>query len=335
MLQTTRLANVLLAGIALAGTSAFAADPNLLNLVMPDAKVIGGVNVTNVTISPLGTFLLTKLAASGGNLQIPLVGINPIHDISEILVASPANTPNPTGLIMASGNFPVDKITALAGTRKNTQIETYGNATLLVNSGENGSNAVAFLGNTIAIAGDLATVKAAIDRQTSPASIDPALTVKINQLSGSEDEWLVSTAPVASLLPANATQQAQGQAAQILPLLKSIQSFNSGVKFTDTISFSSEAVTTDAKNAQALQAVIKLGIALASSMNTSTDPQAADFIKLLQSTQVTVDGSAVDIALSVPESQVEALVNSIPHTAVTNASTPARRLRERNGEQRK
>jgi hypothetical protein len=323
MLQTARLLTTVLV-VGISGTSAFAADPALMNLVMPDAKVLAGVNVTSTRNSPLGQFVMSKLGAIAQDASFGQLGFNPIQNVSELLVASPANTGTPTGLIMATGNFPVDKLTAAATGQTNTQVQSYGGATLLINSDStnNVTHAVAFLGNTIAIAGDLASVKAAIDRNGGPAvSIDPTLAAKMNQLSSTEDQWLVSIAPVASLIPAGVTPAStpQGPVAQVLPLLKSVQSFDGGVKLGNTIAITGEAIANNPKNAQALQAVVNLGLALVSSLNTSKDPHMAELVQLLQTIQTSVDGSTVNLALSIPESQVETLVNSLPRTKLVAA----------------
>lgn len=244
---------------------------------------------------------------------IAATGFNPLQDVSEVLAATAADPSKPGGVLLARGNFPVDKLVASL-TARNAQVQTYGGATLIsvTNTEKNISHAVAFLGNSIAVAGDLASVQAAIDRSNVANSIDPDLALKVKQISGDEDEWLVSSTSVASLIPAPVgTGTATGPAAQVLPLLKSIQSFNAGVKFGDTVAFTSEAVTSDEKNAAALQAVVKLGLALAASnKNTANNPQAAEAIQLLQTLQVTVNGAAVDLALSIPEAQIETLVNT-------------------------
>lgn len=336
MLQTTRLMAMLMAGASLSGTLAFGADPNLMNLVMPDAKIIAGANLTNIRISPIGQFLMSKVGAIAQSPDFAKLGFNPLLDVSEVLAASPGNSAAISGIIMATGTFPVDKIAAALGGQKNTQIQSYGGATLIVNGTDtaNVAHALAFIGNSLVVVGDLASVKAAIDRQTNPTAIDSALAVKINQLSSSEDEWLVSTVPVSSLIPSNAAQQAggaTGPAAQVLPLLKSIQSLNGGIKFGDTISIAGQAVTSDPKNAAALQAVVKLGIALASSLNTANNPQFAALLQILQSLQANVDGSAVNLALSIPESQVESFINSIPKAPAAAGVAPAVHRLDRRG----
>jgi hypothetical protein len=300
MRQTAVLLSFLWAG------AAFAADPQLMNLVMPDAKVLAGANATSAVNSPFGQFILAKIGGQIPQNFVNATGFNPLQDVSEILMASAADPANPSGLLLARGNFPVDKITAsLSAGGANWQMTTYGGATLINSTNPQGkvTFAVAFLGNSVALAGDLASVKAAIDRSSGANSIDPALAATVNQLSANEDEWLVSSTSIASLLPANAAPggTATGPAATLLPMLKSIQSFNAGVKLGENVAFTAEAVMSDPQNAASLQAVVKLGIALGGAN-----------IPVLQALQVSTNGTAVDLSLSVPEAQIENLVNSAP-----------------------
>jgi hypothetical protein len=324
MRQTALLLSFLLSG------TAFAADSQLMNLVMPDAKILAGVNATNAVASPLGQFALTKI----GQLPqafITATGFNPLQDVSEILAATAADPSNPGGLVLARGMFPVDKITTsltgntTSGGQSNWQVTTYGGATLVStnNPKDKVAQAIAFLGSSIALAGDLASVKAAIDRSGGANSIDPALAVTVNQLSASEDEWVVSSVSLGSLIPVNAsTTTATGPAATLLPLLNNIQSLNGGVKFGDNVVVTGEAVASSPQNAAALNAVIKLAITLGSSLaaNAAKNPQLTEAIQLLQAIQVTTNGSAVDLSLSIPESQIEGLVNSLPAPTKTVAS---------------
>jgi hypothetical protein len=179
------------------------------------------------------------------------------------------------------------------------------------NSKNNKTVAVAFIGNSIAAAGPLADVQAAIARTTTPSAIDPALATQVNQVSSTEDEWLVSSISVASLLPPAAANNATGPINQILPILKSIQSFSGGINFADNVVMTGQATTSDAQNAGALGAVIKLAVNLASSMGAGQNAQMAQLAQVLQSLQVTTSGTAVNLSLSVPETQVEAALNSV------------------------
>ena len=318
----------LLSCFTLSGT-AFAADAQLMNLVMPDAKILAGVNVTTAENSQLGQFLLSKIGLIGGIPQdfVAATGFNPLQDVSEILAATSADPSNFTGLLLARGTFPVDKLGTLLAGNTNWQLTTYGGATLIstTNPKQKVAHAVAFLGNSIAVAGDLPSVQAAIDRNTGANSIDPALAITVNQLSGSQDEWLASSASVGSLLPSNAattTTAANPVATTVLPLLKNIQAFSGGVKFGDNVTITAEMVTGSPQNAAALNAVIKLGMILAgsASANMPANPQLTAASQFLQTLQVTPNGQVVDLSLSIPEAQIEALVNSVPVPAKTAAS---------------
>jgi hypothetical protein len=298
---------------------AFAADPQLMNMVMPDAKILAGVNAASARTSPFGQFVITKIGMLGQEPQkfIAATGFDPLQDVSEVLAASAADPAKPGGILLVRGNFNVDKLVTAVTGHTNVQVGTYGGARLLEVSGPKDqlAHAVAFLGTSIAVAGDVASVKAAIDRNSVLNSIDAALATKVNDLSIAEDEWLVSSASIGSLLPANAGSGASGPAAQILPLLKNIQSFSGGVKFGENVQVTGQAVTNDPQNAAALNAVIRLVVSLAA-VNTGTNPQLSQVAQWLQTLQVTTAGPAVNVALSIPETQIEALLNSVPVRAV-------------------
>ena len=52
------------------GAIASAADPTLLNLVMPDAKVAFGVNVEKIVASPIGRELSSQIRQAPPELQV-------------------------------------------------------------------------------------------------------------------------------------------------------------------------------------------------------------------------------------------------------------------------
>src|SRR5215831_2143011 len=84
-----------------------AADPQLLNLVMPDAKVIAGVNVEQAKGTQFGQFVLNQIQTQDSDLQklATLTGFDPRRDVRELLVAS--NGVPKTGLALAKGQFDV------------------------------------------------------------------------------------------------------------------------------------------------------------------------------------------------------------------------------------
>ena len=312
------------------GSAAFAADPQLLGMVMPNAKILAGVNAVNARISPFGQFIIAKVAALGPNPPkfIEATGFNPLQDVSEVLAATAADRSTPGGLLLVRGNFNVDAIVAAATANPKVQVQSYGGATLLsfTNRRNSGVQAIAFIGNSVAVSGNLANVEAAIDRNGAPAAIDPALAAQVSQLSATEDEWLVSSVSVGSLLPAKATAST-GPVAQVLPVLKNVQSFSGGVQFGANVQVTGQALASDAQNATAIAAVAKLGVTFLSAMG-GNNAQLNDLVQLLQGLQVAATGSAVNLSLTIPEPQLEALVNQLwkAQTAVGRAHSRPRRV---------
>jgi hypothetical protein len=296
------------AGVVVMCANAFAADTQLLNLVMPDAQVMAGVNVTTAKISPFGQYLLTQIGTNDKGLQdfITKTGFDPRQDVTEILAASTGNPAAPGGLILGKGNFNVDKLVAAISTEKNQQVQTYAGATLITGTDAKAMHAVAFIGTSIAVAGDVASVKAALDRASGVNSISPALAVRVQSLSTTQDAWSVSLASVASLIPGAIAPQA-GTAGQTLQLVKNIQSSSGGVKLGANIELTGQALADTPQNATALADIVRMVASLVS-MSAGQNPHVTAAAQLLQNLQVSTDGTAVNLSASIPESQVEALI---------------------------
>src|ERR1700758_1458318 len=78
----------------------FAADPLLLNLVSPDAKVVAGVNVEQAKGTQFGQYVLNQMQTGDAHLQelVALTGFDPRRDVRELLVASDGVPGSKTGL---------------------------------------------------------------------------------------------------------------------------------------------------------------------------------------------------------------------------------------------
>jgi hypothetical protein len=293
-----------------------AASPTLLNLVSPDAKVLAGVNVQQAKGTLFGQYVLNQIQSSNHEMQqlIALTGFDPTRDVSEALVAS-TGVPE-TGLALALGNFDIAKITAAANL-KGAVSEVYNNVTILEDPKQ--THGVAFLDSTTAVAGDVASVKGAIDRQKNPQPLPSSVTVKIGDLSAAQDAWVLCAAAPSSLAP----PAAAGHNGQVPPVFQTVQSANGGVKFGGNVVFTGQAQTDTAANATALGDVVKLLISLAQ-MNAPQNAQAA---QLAQQVQVTASGNVVTVSLSLPEDQFQQLVK-IGQKSGGMQGSPRRALRE-------
>ena len=277
-----------------------AADPILLNLVMPDAKVIAGVNVEQAKGTQFGQFVLNQLQTHDSDLQklVTLTGFDPRRDVRELLVAS-NGTAEKTGLALARGNFDVSKITALA-TIKGVISQNYNGTNVLIEP-QKKETGLAFLDATTVVAGDIANVKGAIDRLKTPQPLPAAISVKVNQWSTSQDAWGLTTVPPASLAP---PMKEGTQPNPIMNAAQNVQSAAGGVKFGANVVFSGEAVADTAQNANTLADVFRLLVNLAQ-MQAGQDATAQQLIK---SVAISTNGNLVKVMASLPQDVFQSML---------------------------
>jgi hypothetical protein len=279
-----------------------AADPRLLNLVMPGATVLAGVNVDQAKTTPFGQYVVTTLLQSQApKLQqlATLTGFDPRQDVQELLLASGGAPGSQTGLALARGVFAPDKIAAAAQSA-GAGVETYGGVAIIEDAQH--QNGFAFLDSTLVVAGDLADVKAALDRRHGGPTISAALAAQVNQLSSTEDAWAISTVPPSTLRQLSAASPAAG--ANLQNALQKIESASGGVKFGSLVVVTGQARAATPQDASSLGDVLQLFVNMAQ-VQAAQHPEAA---ALAQSLVVSTQGSTVKITLSLPGAQIQQLV---------------------------
>lgn len=295
---------------AVLGASSFlsAADPLLLNLVMPDAQIVAGVNVAKAKTSPFGQFLLRQMPEDGDFSKfINASGFDPRRDVQEVLMASVTGQHN--GLVAARGQFDAAKIVALATSDGKHAVTAYNGAQLLISTDANSHQALALFDGNFAAAGDVDLVKAAVDRRKFRNAVSPQLAAKI-AMYGAADAWTVSLVPLSGL-----GGKAEGQGAGPLngmlqgDLLKNVTETSGSVTFNSPIQVTGELVANSDKDATALGDVVKF---LASMIQTGGGEAGASVGTLVQSLNVTTEGKTLKLALAIPEAQLEALIQSSP-----------------------
>ncbi len=293
------------AALTVLAGSLSAADQQMMNLLMPDAKIVTGINVDQAKTSQFGQFVLSHMGSDQG-LEgfIQMSGFDPRADLHEILIATSVGDGGHNGLLLARGNFNVDKIAALAAKTGGQKVATYKGVPLLGSRGEKGQQVIAVVDNTLVVAGDLASVQAALDRRAAASSIDPALAERVNALSTTQDAWTVSIAPLSafSKMPmGDPTLQGVFQG----DLLKKVQQTSGGIKFGDTVSITGEALATSEQDASALGDVVKF-LAGMIQANAKDSPVTS----LVQNLNVTSSGNTLKLNLSIQEDQLESFLNS-------------------------
>jgi hypothetical protein len=282
-----------------------AADPQLLTLVMPDAKVLAGVNVEQAKGTQFGQYVLNQMQTHDAELLqlVALTGFDPRRDVRELLVASDGVPGGKSGLALARGNFDTAKILAAASLH-GVVTNVYNGVTILEEPKKQGAG-IAFLDATTVAAGDIDNVKGAIDRLKTPQPLPAEVTVKVNQWSNSQDAWGITTVPPVSMAPPNKA----GAPNPLANAGQNVQAAAGGVKFGAQVVFSGEARCDTAQNATTLGDVVKLLINIAQ-MQSGLDPNAAALVK---SVTVTTSGDVVKVVASLPQDVFQQMLQQPQH----------------------
>lgn len=282
--------------------------PALLNLVMPDATVVSGMNVDQSVASPFGQYILAQMQFNdSGFLQfMTSTGFDPRKDLHEIVAATPATafTTVHTALIVGRGVFQPAMIIG-AATAEGGTITNYRGFNLIgppaAASGD--SVALAFLDGATVAMGDMASVKGAVDRKIAGATYTGTLALTAVQVSGSNSAWFCTNTPLSDFMSTR-------QGANLGPvsqsgLIQAVQQASGGVQFgTTAITLSADAVTASPQNAQSLVDVLKFFV----SMIAGNANAPAGATSIANSAQFSVNGSTAHISLQLPEAQVEQLL---------------------------
>jgi len=299
---------------------AFAADPSLLQLVMPDAQVVAGLKVDSAKNSAFGQYVLTHLSVNDTKLQefTAETGFDPRQDVSDIVIASnwKPNTPDNRWIVAAHGAFNTAKITGVAQANGGLLAPYQGIniVTHPASSNLQSATGIAFLDSSTALVGDLASVQAAIDRKKSNAPIDAAVLTKAQTTSSGKDFWFVTLVPLSNFsasVPDPSGTMKGG-------LFAAINQASGGIRFGDTVTITAEAVTRSEKDAQALVDVLKFFAGLVQ-LNRQQNATAGQVATLLDTLQTSTSGNITNISLAIPEQQLEQLLNSV-HPAPAKAA---------------
>ena len=292
--------------------AAFAAtDPALLRLVMPDAKVVAGLQVTQTKNSQFGQFVLSHMQVEDESFKkfMAQTGFDPRRDVSEIVMASnwEQTTPESRWLVIAHGNFNILSITA-AATANGGAMSAFQGVNILTYSPEGKTqnvSGVAFFDSSNAVMGDLASVKAAIQRKQSNAPASGTLMAKVRDLSAKNDFWFVTLVPVSEF--AGAMPDSNLSSAMKGNLLAAVHQASGGIHFGDTVSISGEAVTRSDKDADALVDVFKF-LAGMIQLNRQNDKTVDKIATLLDTMELKTAGNVMTMSLTIPERVLEQML---------------------------
>lgn len=265
--------------------AAFAADPELLRLAMPEARILAGIDVSKVKDTPFGKFATAQFSEAQDpqyDAFVKASGFDPRENLDEILLAKADAGEH--RLVLARGRFDTARILNAAAAA-GAGVATYHGAQVLVST----DTWLAFLSPTIAAMGDPASVRAVVERREKSAGPAAEIASRVNEVSKKYALWFVSSRPILDLLQ----DLPSGGAGDALKgeVLRSVRDASGGVTFGDSVRLSAELTAGSAEDASKLATVLRF---LAGAIGQTQADVAAQ-------------GSVVKLGVTLSEAQLEAL----------------------------
>ena len=321
----TKARNILFA-LLIAPVGMLAADQGLLNMVMPDAKVVAGLQVDSAKSSAFGQYVLAHMQPDDPGFKkfMADTGFDPRRDLREVILASrwDNSTPDSRFLVLARGAFDAGKIAALVLANGGTATSFQGVSILSTIPKKAGAppNAIAFPDNSTALFGDVPSVEAALQRKQSNAAASASLLDKVRDPSSSNDFWFVTLVPLSEFAGSMPNPNVQG--AMKGNLMQAVSQASGGVRFGDPVLISGQAVTRSDKDAEALADVLRFLVGMIQ-QNRDSNPTAGQISDLLDALNLKTSGNVMTMSLAIPEKQLEQLFDGFGHGSRQAAKKPA------------
>jgi hypothetical protein len=289
--------------LLMAATASAAVDPSLLALLPGNTSVVFGVEVHSLLGSPFGKYVLAQLPSNDDMVRLAAAtGFDYQNDLQELLGATPLPNGTKPSLYLLRGNFQVRKFLAFAAASGST-ITGYRAAQIIsLPSSENTS--LAFLDSSTVAIGSSEAVQAAADRYASRTQFAGPLAAKAQAVSATGDVWLATLTPIYEFMKPSASPMPG--------LLKPVQESSASIQFTGSGAVASgELTTSSAQQAQSLLTAARLIASMAASLAKAT-PESAQVAVLLSAAQFSVNGTALEVTIPVPEQTLEQMYSARP-----------------------
>lgn len=302
----------LLLALLLSASAAFSADSALLNLVMPEARMVAGMDVERARNSYLGKKMLESMDSKDSEFAkfVALTGFDPRRDLREVILASPdANSKN-SPLILVRGVFDLGRINGFMKGAGVATSENIGGVDFYIKANSKEDMGFAMIDSSLAIAGSKDVVRAALNRRAGSGSALTAATYsKVQSLSRANDIWMVTSIPVAEL--SNALPPGGPAPSGMMggDAFKGIEQAAMGVRFGgDTMDLTAEAVSKTEKDATSIADVIRF---LSTMVQMNRDkPEVKALASALDAMKLTTDAKTTTLMISLPVAEMEKMFNS-------------------------
>jgi hypothetical protein len=233
------------------------------------------------------------------------------------MVSDSASNKMETTLILARGIFNIPKIqTAL---RQEGRVSSlYRGVEIWTNPKETTQQSgMAMLNSMVAVFGDVAQVRAAIDRNgQSSTGLTAAFRARINDWSAKSDAWFVSPTALNELgIGKSGSNQVMPQTGFSVDAIKEA---SAGVKFGTDLLIAGETLARSDKDAQAIADVLRF---FASMVRLNAKPGMEAALRIADSLKVEVNGATTKFSLSIPEEEWNKMVDGKPNQKAASAKS--------------
>jgi len=292
---------------------AAAADPAMLELIMPDARVVMEINLDRIVSSPIGQAMSPQMRAELSSLrpvwQDPLPGLGALdwsHYAQEVVFAAGAlsgpGKQSPSLVIVRGLLDPawIESLNAFSGAKSN-----YLGVPIL--SSASGNSVVAFLDGSIAVIGQPAEVRDAIRRRGQNAPPSPVLAEGLARFEGQYDAWMVSAGSVAA--------PAKSPIGGSMKWLERLDSFTGGMRLSPDFELAVEMNMRNEKDVADMADGLRWFAGVVQTQEKTT--------LSLEDMNFQVDGKRLSLSLQVPEQQIRAALQQRQNGPISRASRTA------------
>jgi hypothetical protein len=267
--------------VLLLAAPALFAENSALGYLPEGTRNVIGINVRAVASSALVKSAMSQAMSARPDLGAQfqklgaLPGFDPLRDIEEVLIGAAGEGKNAPAVVVLRGHFDVEKMGAGAFPYRGVP---------MLSAGGGASGTLALIDGSIALAGDAASVRAAIDRGgkgTLPAST----AARIESLRSRYDIWGFGHMP-SSLLSGTAKPDA----------LKSIDSFQFGIGLSNGLEGTAELHARSPEDAQKLSAIAQMV-----QMMVAAQKPKDNAVKL----SAAVENRTLKVAFQMPQEELE------------------------------
>lgn len=293
----------------------FGADPALLNLVMPEARVVAGIDVERARDSFLGRKIIAEMdpakSADFGKF-LTATGFDPRRDLREILFAASdakVTGKNSPGLVLLRGSFDVSRINGFLTTTTGVTSELVGGVSLYAKTGTKEDTGFALLDSSLAIAGHKNMVRAALLRRSANgAALGGDTYAKAQTMSRANDIWLVTSMPVSELSTAIPGGKDAAPGMMNGEAFKGIEQAAMGIRFaTEVMELTAETLSRTEKDATGIADVVRFLSTMVQMQREK--PEVKALATALDQMKLTTDARTTKLSISLPVAEMEKLMN--------------------------